>query len=309
MDHETKTIDFGDILVKVCEDLCDLISGRHVPSGVMSGIQGLDAILGGFRAPDLTIVGARTGVGKTALLICWACQSLWRGETVLFFSCEMSAYQVVQRMIIHMAQIPGGIIRGSALLTKAERARHEQSIINLYSRIMETRGFGRLLVHDEGGVRIDRLMNICHHYPAHVIYVDYIQLVRPISDTDRHIQVGEVSMALKKIAMDMNVPVVAAAQLKRLAAKTAPTLNDLRESGSLEQDADQVIFIDREMEDGVLPPRGEARLMVMKNRHGTTGLASVWYEGSTFTFRDLDPQDHVTTQEEENAQCIQSLPL
>ena len=206
---------------------------------------------------------------------------------MLFFSCEMSAYQIVQRMIIHMSGIPGGVVRGGAQLTKAERDKHNSQLTDLIVKIVNADRFGKLLIHDEGGIRIDDLVQVCRDHRTHIIYVDYIQLVRPLNAADRHIQVGEVSMLLKKVAMDLNVPVVAAAQLKRLANKTPPTLNDLRESGSLEQDADQVIFIDRQMEDGVPPPAGEGRIMVMKNRHGATGSAPVWYEGSTFTFRDM----------------------
>ena len=286
---KVKIVEFKQLLRKVHEELDDLISGRHQPSGVMSGIKGLDGIIGGFRAPDLTILAARTGVGKTALMINWVCKSLWAGHDVIFFSLEMSASQIIQRMLVHMAKIPGRVLRqGGDRLTKHERSHHAGELLALISSIVNAPKFGRLFICDDGGINIADIADACRFQAVHIVYVDYIQLVRPTSEADRHIQVGEVSMGLKKIAMDLNVPVVAAAQLKRLAAKMTPSLNDLRESGSLEQDADQVIIIDRELTDGVPASEGEGRIMVMKNRHGATGATPIWYDGSTFTFRDYD---------------------
>ena len=287
---KTKTIEFKSLMLQVHEDLDKLIDGDK-KRGVMSGLKGLDTILGGFMAPDLTILAARTGVGKTALMVGWICKSLWRGEDVLMFSCEMSAYQIAQRMMVHMSGIPGEIIRrGGMHLTKVEKNLAKDKLRNLAIKISNhTPPVGKLYIHDEGGIPIQKLAGITKEHQVQIVYVDYIQLVRPVTPTaDRHVQVGEVSMGLKALAMDQDLPIVAAAQLNRQAAKNTPSLSDLRESGSLEQDADQVIFIERELTDGVPESAGEGRIMVMKNRHGATGSVAVWYDGSTFTFRDLE---------------------
>lgn len=265
--------------------------------GIKSGMADFDAILGGFQPPDFTLIAARPGIGKTALIINLVSASLFQNKKCILFSLEMSNVQLVQRLMVNIGRVDGRFLRhGGNHMSSVEI---DQIMKRLYDAAEFLRQSGsQLMMNDNHDVPIDNLVEMCMgQQGVQILFVDYIQLVRGSKESkhrDRHIEVGEVSRKLKGLAKDMNIPVVAAAQLRRMGEgrQKKPVLGDLRESGSLEQDADQVVMLHRDLdEDGGMSPEGEALLMVQKNRHGETGTCKMFYKGKFFSFDSLPKLD------------------
>ena len=295
---KTGLVSLGDIVGHALDLSQKKLNQSEQAMGIKSGMNEFDNILGGFQPPDFTLIAARPGIGKTALIINLVAASLFQKRKSILFSLEMSNVQMVQRMMVHIGRVDGRFLRhGGNHLSSVE-------IDEIMHRLCEAAKFmkdngSNLMMNDNHDVPIDNLIKMCMEQEGvHIIFVDYIQLVKGSSESkhrDRHIEVGEVSRKLKGLAKDMNVPIVAAAQLRRIGEgrQKKPVLGDLRESGSLEQDADQVVMLHRDLdEDGGMSPEGEALLMVQKNRHGETGTCKMFYRGRFFSFDaipDLSP--------------------
>lgn len=219
-------------------------SGLHTP------FPDLNRLIEGFVPGELIVVGGRTGEGKSALLLQCALAAAELGASPGLFSLEMGRSQIARRR--------------------------------------ELQGGGALWVDDTAGITISEIYDKSHRAirvnKLNLILVDYIQLVRPVSkDLARWEQVGEVSRGLKQLAQGLGVPVLAAAQLNRTAGTEGqrPRLEHLRESGSLEQDADIVILIHRKNENASDYSR---ELIVAKNRHGEVGDVGVVWRPATVSF-------------------------
>ncbi len=256
--------------------------------GVATGFADLDQLTGGLQRSDLVIVAARPSMGKTAFALGVAYgAALQHGKTVGIFSMEMSAEQLVQRLLATETGVD------------SHRLRLGQINDNEWDRI--SRAFGRLseaniFIDDSAAASIMDIRSKARRLQAEhgvdVIIVDYLQLMSGRRTENRVQEISEISRGLKGLARELNVPVVALSQLSRAVETRAdhrPMLSDLRESGSIEQDADIVMFIYREEKyDETSDKKGIAEIMVAKHRNGPVGSINLRFFEQTARFADLE---------------------
>ena len=261
--------------------------------GVPTGFSDLDKMLSGLNKSDLVIIAARPGMGKTALEISIALNAARRyDKRVAMFNLEMSGEQLLQRMIAAETRID------SQLLRRGELADHEWAIfLEALGRLSET----RIYIDDTPSISPMQLRTKCRRlYAEHgldLVMIDYLQLMQAEHPTSNRVQeVSEISRELKGLARELDVPVIAAAQLSRAVESRQnkrPQLSDLRDSGSIEQDADVVMFIYRD--DYYNPDSSErpniAEINVAKHRNGPTGAIDLFWHGKLATFRNLHRQE------------------
>jgi replicative DNA helicase len=259
--------------------------GRAI--GLPTGFSDLDELLGGFRPGNLVVVGARTGQGKSSLLLSFARAAVENGVPTLMFSLEMSAEEIVHRLITAETGIP---------TTRIQCARIGESdwhpIADAAGRVSAM----TLWIDDSPALSIAeiraRARRLHAEYGIGLVLVDYIQLATPTRRHDsRYLDIGEISQGLKALAKELQIPVIAASQLSRSVEQRAdkrPTLADLRESGNQEQDSDVVLFIHREGGDGNnLQAVQAVTLIVAKNRHGPTGDVSLLWLRERMMFAQI----------------------
>ena len=293
-------------------------------SGIATGLRDLDTKMGGLQPSDLIIVAGRPGMGKTALatniafniarahradLQADGTMKTVNGGIVGFFSCEMSAEQLATRIIAERTGISSSSIRRGGI----SEADFEK--IRDYSIELQSLPF---YVDETGGLSISQLTararRLKRQKGLDLIVIDYIQLLSGSGKrgNDNRVQeVTEITTSLKALAKELNVPVVALSQLSRQVESRddkRPQLSDLRESGSIEQDADVVLFVYREeyylanKEPRAGTPEyekwqldmslvhGKAEVIIGKQRHGPTGTVDLQFDGSVTRFSDLSPE-------------------
>jgi replicative DNA helicase len=255
--------------------------------GISTGFKDLDDLLGGFQKSDLVILAARPSVGKTSLALdMMRHAALVEGKTVAFFSLEMSKTQIMDRLLGMQSGIPFWEIRTGRLSDKK------------FVKLADTMGEladGNIFIDDQAGQHINALRTKARRLALEkgldIIFVDYLQLMHGNSKESRTLEVGEISQGLKNIAKELEIPVVALSQLSRAIEQRQsrrPQLSDLRESGSIEQDADVVMFIDREeVWDPETENKGVGELIVAKHRNGPTGLVKLAFVNEIASFRNL----------------------
>lgn len=263
--------------------------------GIPSGFSNIDRKLGGFQNSDLIIIAARPGMGKTALILAMARNMAIRFEIrIAIFSLEMSKIQLVERILSAETETDALRMKLGVLSEK------EWSNINRHIHKFEEIG---LYIDDTPGLNIfelkAKLRRAKSVYNVDIIMIDYLQLMESENKKqNREQEISTISRALKAMAKELNVPVIALSQLSRDVEKRGsskrPVLSDLRESGSIEQDADQVIFIYRPEyygydhdEDG-MPTKGLAEIIISKNRHGATDTVKLTFKDNYATFSDYD---------------------
>lgn len=242
--------------------------------GIETGFRRLDEMTGGFRPGELIIIAARPSQGKTSLALNIAQHVSLKGQkTVMFFSLEMSKQSLLTRMVCAEARVDQHRFR-LGYLDADERRKLQTATARVYD--------ARVFVDDKSAVTIPdvhaRLRRRMASEPVHLVVIDYLQLMRGVGKQESRTQeVTEISRSLKLIAADLAVPIVALSQLSRAPelrkGNARPQLSDLRESGSIEQDSDVVMFIFREE---LYKPdredlRGQAELLISKQREGPTG--------------------------------------
>lgn len=243
--------------------------------GVPTGFTDVDKLFCGLRGGDLIILAARPAVGKTSFAMNLATNAAKLGSTVALFSLEMSSVQITQRVLAAEAGMSLSRLRGGQLQdsdwSELVRVSGELSQYDLY-------------VDDSPSLSIVELRTkarrMMRNKKQGLIIVDYLQLMQPVipHPNNRAVEVAEISRGLKVLAKELNVPILALSQLSRgVETRTdkRPMLSDLRESGSIEQDADIVMFLDRstseaEAESDKRPDWGMAELIVAKHRNGPT---------------------------------------
>ncbi len=262
-----------DIIPRAIEAIEKLYHTRDAFTGVPSGLIELDQMTSGFQKSELIIIGARPSVGKTALALTMAAHtSIKEKIPTAFFSLEMSDMQLMQRLISSEARIPSEKIR-TGLLKMSDF----QSIQDAAGQIYEA----PLYIVDMPNMKLLDLRAMARRLKAQfdvqIIYVDYLTLITSENSLiPRHEQIAEISRSLKSLARELNIPVVALSQVKRDAEGKKPTLADLRESGSIEQDADVVMFLHRERvasskDGGDRDQAIDTELIVAKQRNGPIG--------------------------------------
>ncbi|OGX83054.1 replicative DNA helicase [Hymenobacter glacialis] len=250
-------------------------------TGIPTGLTQLDGLTGGWQPGDLVILAARPAMGKTAALLHFArTAALDHGHHTAVFSLEMPTLQLMQRMVA--SEVPGysnSDLRRGSLPGGLEQVAH----IRQQAQRLQTHGH-QLHIDDTPGLSIQQLRAKCARlhaqHPLGLVLVDYIQLMRGDTKGNREQEVGSISRGLKELAKELNAPVLALSQLSRDVEKRGgekrPLLSDLRESGSLEQDADCIIFLWRgeyykitEYEDGT-PTADTILFDIAKHRNGAT---------------------------------------
>lgn len=280
------------ILSESFDRLDELHKDKGKIRGVPTGFKDLDNILAGLQRSDLFILAARPSMGKTALALNLAHNVAVKSEqAVLIFSLEMSKEQLVDRMLSMESGVDAWALR-TGNLTDADFEKIGQA--------MGTLSEAQIFIDDSPGITISDLRTKArreaHMRPLGLIIVDYLQLMSGGSrfggDGNRVQEISEISRGLKGVAREMNVPLVALSQLSRSVESRTPQipqLSDLRESGSIEQDADVVAFIYREE---YYNPESDRKnitdIFIKKHRNGPTGAVELYFDRDKQRFRSLD---------------------
>jgi replicative DNA helicase len=282
----------SDILKETIQHLEKVMTtkGEGV-TGVPTGFVDLDGITSGFQPSDLIILAARPAMGKTSLALNFASHAAIQAKKyVAVFSLEMSSHQLMQRMLSTAARIEAGKFRHGQL-TSEELDRLYQEAANFNT--------DRLLLDDTASISLSDLRSRCRKMKRErgcdLIIIDYLQLMTAGpglgSKASREGEVGYISRGLKGLAKELSCPVVALAQLNRGLEQRPdkrPKSSDLRESGSIEQDADMVMFVYRdEYYNKESPEKGIAELIIGKNRHGSTDTVKLAFQAEFTAFHNL----------------------
>ncbi len=283
-----------DIIVETYAHLKALSENSEEVQGIATGFSGLDNVLVGMGKGDLVLIGARPGMGKTSFALNIASNVARKtGRQVCIFSLEMSKQQLVERMLSSEAMVESGKLRSGALSKddwdKLARASEFLASCDIY-------------IDDTSGITITGMKaKLRKMKNLGLVVVDYLQLMQSDKKIDNRVnEVGDISRNMKLMAKDLGVPVICCAQLSRgpeSRTSKKPMLSDLRDSGAIEQDADVVLFLYREMyyDDGTgKTPADEnvAEVIVAKNRHGSTdnGIKLGWY-GQYTKFSTIEQRD------------------
>lgn len=290
-------ISLEDILSESFDRLDELHKDKGKVRGIPTGFRDLDKILAGLQRSDLFILAARPSMGKTALALNLAHNiAVKSNEAVLFFSLEMSKEQLVDRLLAMESGVNAWSLRTGNLT---------DSDFEKIGTAMGTLSEAPIFIDDTPGITVSDLRTKArreaHKRKLGVIMVDYLQLMsgggRFGSEANRVQEISEISRGLKSIARELNVPLIALSQLSRSVESRSPQipqLADLRESGSIEQDADVVAFLYRE--EYYRPDTDRKNLtdvLIKKHRNGPTGGVELYFDREKQRFRSLDKQRHV----------------
>jgi replicative DNA helicase len=257
-----------DIVTPTVEYLEKLYNGIIKP-GLITGFSDIDRLVYGFNPDDFIVIGARPGVGKTALALCIAANNAIRKKIPIgFISFEMSKERLVARLLCMEARINIRDVK-SALLKKSDFVKITNAAGEMYESPLYFEDSHRI---SSSSLRAFA-MRMKDRYKIGAIFLDYLSLIPSDSKSlPRHEQVAELSRILKGIARDLKIPVIALSQLIRDSDNRMPRLSDLRESGAIEQDADVVIFLHREENEKNL-----TKVKIAKCRDGSTGMVELWF--------------------------------
>lgn len=277
-----------DVLVDVYAHLKELSTDKSAAQGTPTGFSGLDKTLVGMGKSDVIIVGARPGMGKTSFALNIATNvAQSTKKKVCIFSLEMSAEQLVNRIISSEAMVDSYSLRSGEL--KPEEWNH---IAEASSRLCGC----DILIDDTPGITVTGMKGKLRRVDnLGLVVIDYLGLMSSDKKIEnRANEVGDISRNIKIMAKELGVPIICCAQLNRGSADRSdkrPTLTDLRDSGSIEQDADCVIFLYRDeyyKTDTANEAEGNiAEVIVAKNRHGSTGTIKVGWIGRYTKFRSI----------------------
>lgn len=272
------TIDLPQAVKDAYDELVELDGKPRDLLGLPSGLADLDRVTRGFRKGSLIVIAADTGRGKSALWLNIVLHLVSRGVPTAARSLEMSEAELVQRALALEASIPHDrLTRGEIRADEWGRLAQACEALVGYPLALWTDALVR-----PAGIR-SSLRRWNARNPDGLAVVDYLQLLVPDEKTDnRTADVSAISRALKVTAMDLQIPIIAVSQLRRRLPNTRPHRNDLRESGSIENDADVVILIHHQDDQP-----GIAELIVAKNRHGAEGSVRVKWVGDQMRFGNL----------------------
>ncbi|QKJ29881.1 replicative DNA helicase [Mucilaginibacter mali] len=290
-----------DLVQEALRDIEALKDKKDGLTGIPSGFTDLDRMTSGWQKSDLVIIAARPAMGKTAFVLsCARNAAVDFAKPVVVFSLEMSSVQLVNRLISGEAQIEQEKIRKGTL-----EEWEWQQIHSKVGRLEQA----PLIIDDTPALNIFEFRAKCRRlksqHDIQLIIIDYLQLMHGKADGkggNREQEIGSISRALKSVAKELNVPVIALSQLSRAVesrpgGSKKPMLSDLRESGSIEQDADMVLFLYRPEYYGLTvdednnPTQGVGEVIIAKHRNGETGTVRLKFVGKYVKFTDLDTMD------------------
>lgn len=281
----------SDVLRTAQEQLENMAKNKSAITGLPTGFYDLDKSTAGLHEGELIIIAARPGMGKTAFALNVATNAAFQTDkAVAIFNLEMSAEQLVNRMISSVGQIEGEKLK-TGIMNNNDWKKYNEAI----SQLADT----NIYIEDNAGITAPEIKAKCRRLANSekglgLVVIDYLQLVTTGGRTEsRQVEVSDISRSFKTLAMELKVPVIALAQLSRNAERSEtkqPRLADLRESGSIEQDADIVLFINRadyyeaktDNKVNIVP----AELIIAKHRKGSTGLVNLLFELDKSCFKN-----------------------
>ena len=272
-DQSQNVISMAELISDTVTIIEKHFNNKNAYTGVPSGFTSLDSMTSGFQNSEMIIIGARPSMGKTALALSMIQHIAINNQIPTgFFSLEMSATQIGQRLLTQESRISGSKIR-SGLLTNGDFQRLQTAAGRCYE--------APLFVADTPNMKMLDLRAMARkmrqQYQVQIIFIDYIGLITSEnynSNVPRHEQVSEISRSLKSLARELSIPIVALCQVSRDSEGKEPTLANLRDSGSIEQDADVVMFIHRERkytDDNNENAAIDAKILLAKQRNGPIG--------------------------------------
>jgi replicative DNA helicase len=292
-DRMTKDIkSIQEVLVKAQNEIEMLSKSGGDVTGIPSGFIDLDKKTTGFHGNELIILAGRPGMGKSALAINMATNmAINAKKSVAYFTLEMGAVQVVNRMFSSIGQIEASKFRTGAF---------EHTDWKKYSETLSLLADTNIYIDDSSEITVSEIRSKCRRIKngdkgLDAVIVDYLQLISSSSkyQGQRTNEVGEISRDLKKLAMELEVPVIALAQLSRGVEgreDKRPLMSDLKESGSIEQDADMVTFIYCDdyykFKAAEKPAMSPTEIIIAKNRSGSTGMIEVLFERTYLNFKN-----------------------
>ncbi len=279
-----------DVLVETFDNIERLQSQKGDVTGIPTGFRDLDNITAGFQRNDLIIVAARPSVGKTAFALNVAQSvAVQARENVAIFSLEMGAEQLVMRMLCAEGNIDAQVLRTGALTTE------DWGKLTMAMGSLSNSG---IFIDDTPGVRINEIRAKCRRLAQEnglgMILIDYLQLIQGSGKPgeNRQQEVSEISRSLKGLARELKVPVIALSQLSRGVEQRQdkrPMMSDLRESGSIEQDADIVAFLYRDdYYDKESESKNMIEIIIAKQRNGPTGTVTLAFKKEFNKFINVD---------------------
>ncbi|MEB2300499.1 replicative DNA helicase [Lysinibacillus xylanilyticus] len=279
-----------DVLVETFDNIEQLQSQKGDVTGIPTGFRDLDHITAGFQRNDLIIVAARPSVGKTAFALNVAQSvAVQARENVAIFSLEMGAEQLVMRMLCAEGNIDAQVLRTGALTTE------DWGKLTMAMGSLSNSG---IFIDDTPGVRINEIRAKCRRLAQEhglgMILIDYLQLIQGSGKAgeNRQQEVSEISRSLKHLARELKVPVIALSQLSRGVEQRQdkrPMMSDLRESGSIEQDADIVAFLYRDdYYDKESESKNMIEIIIAKQRNGPTGTVTLAFKKEFNKFINVD---------------------
>ena len=288
--------DFKDmpaIIAELDDAMQAVREGRADALGVMTGYERIDQLTCGFQPGQLIVIGARPAMGKSTLALNLALNMAEQGIKTVFFSLEMSSKEIAERFAAMSTPLPISALR-YGIPDNVQRMAYEQARDYLLSLPIDT---DDATVETVSSMRA-KAARALKGFERGVVIIDYLQLVQSPQGRrydNRNNEIGMISRGLKIMAKELKVPVIALSQLSRAVESRAdqkPMLSDLRESGSIEQDADIVMFLDRSKNDEEAasdkrPDKNQANIIVAKNRQGATGEVTLAYQPETMHFYTL----------------------
>ncbi len=277
-------------LIDTVEQIEYLREHKDEVRGVPTGFPDIDNLLAGLQKSDLIILAARPSIGKTTFALDIARNVALSGRAVGIFSLEMSAGQLVQRMLSAESRVDAWSIRTGHGLSPA----HFDTLQEAASRLQKA----PIYIDDQAGNSIVKMRAVARRLKSEhglaLIVVDYLQLIHASKNYDNMVnQITEISRSLKQLARELDVPVLALSQLSRAVETRGgrPRLSDLRDSGSIEQDADVVMFLHREDRYKEQAEKDNiVEVLIEKHRNGAIGKADLLFDAKTTTLISIDKQ-------------------
>ncbi|MBE6585606.1 MAG: replicative DNA helicase [Ruminococcaceae bacterium] len=281
-----------DVLNDVYAHLYELNNDKEATQGTSTGFSGLDRVLAGMSKSDLVLVGARPGMGKTSFCLNIATNvAAQTGKAVCIFSLEMSAEQLVNRIISSEAMVDSYKLRTGELTPE-----DWENVAAAAARLAKC----NILIDDTAGITVTGMKaKLRRVKDLGLVVIDYLQLMQGDKHTDNRVQeVGDISRGMKLLAKELMVPVICCSQLNRGVegrSDKRPMMSDLRESGTIEQDADVILLLFRDEyykvnESGTPNMDAESNIVeviVAKNRHGSTATVKMGWIGRYTKFRTI----------------------
>lgn len=280
-----------ELVSEVLDKISRLYKNKTSLTGIESGFTDLDQMTAGFQPSEMIILGARPSIGKTAMALSML-QHIVVAKKIpaAFFSLEMSDVQVMQRLLVQESRIHSDKIR-TGFFSIADFSKLQDAAAKLYD--------APLYIVDTPNMKLLDLRSVARRlkslHDIKIIFIDYITLIGSENTSiPRHEQVAEISRSLKSLARELDIPIVVLSQVARSTEGKAPTLAELRESGSIEQDADVVMFLHRERtaesKDATIP----TELHIAKQRNGPTGIVNITFIPHFTKFENVTHQKEDT---------------